>query len=255
MNLRLNSALLASGAHFLLSIFVALCMAGLVFYLWYPWPFDEVVRGRELFWLVIGVDVVCGPLLTLILWNPAKLRKELALDLGLIVSIQLAALVYGLHTVALARPVHLVFEVDRFRLVTAVEIASGDLPQAPSHLRSLPWTGPTLLGTRASRNSDETLHSIELSIAGQEPSVRPGWWQDYELSKKEILNRAKPMNILLDMRSEQRPLIEKAIRQSGRAEADLAWLPFTSAHTADWVVLLDNQTAIPLTYAHVDGFY
>lgn len=255
MGLRLKSALRASATHFLISAGVALGVAGLIFFVWYPWPFYEVVRGRELFWLVMGVDVVCGPLLTLVLWNPAKPRKELVLDLGLVALIQVAALGYGLHTVAEARPVHLAFEVDRLRLVTASEIKSEDLHEAPPHLRTLPWSGPTPIGIRASRNGDETLRSIELSVAGQEPSVRPGWWQDYELNTHDILKRAKPVQMLLDKYPQHQKLLEKAIHDAGRPQGELVWLPFTSGRVAEWVVFLDGKTAQPLAYAPVDGFF
>ena len=77
---------------------------------------------------MVGVDVVCGPLLTLVLFNPAKSRRELRLDLSLVAVIQLAALAYGLYSISLARPVIQAFETDRFAVVSAVEIDPGQLP-------------------------------------------------------------------------------------------------------------------------------
>ena len=44
--------------------------------------------------------------------------------------LQLAALVYGLHTVYIVRPVAMVFEVERFRLVTANDVLLDELPKA-----------------------------------------------------------------------------------------------------------------------------
>ena len=67
------------------------------------------------------MDVVCGPLLTLVLASPRKSRRERWLDFSLIGLIQLAALAYGMHSVWVARPVALVFEVDRLVVVTANE--------------------------------------------------------------------------------------------------------------------------------------
>ena len=43
--------------------------------------------------LMIGVDVVIGPLLTLIVFDPKK--KHLKFDLVVIAALQLAALAYG----------------------------------------------------------------------------------------------------------------------------------------------------------------
>ena len=57
-------------------------------------------------------------------------------------ALQIAALVYGLHTVYIARPVAMVFEVERFRLVTANDVPVEELPKAPPEFRELSLTGP-----------------------------------------------------------------------------------------------------------------
>src|SRR4051812_9236072 len=90
----------ASGIHLGVSLCVALCAALLVFAAWYPYPYREISGGRELFMIVTGVDVVLGPLITLTIFNPAKSRRELTLDLSVVAGIQIAALCYGLWTVA-----------------------------------------------------------------------------------------------------------------------------------------------------------
>ena len=107
---RFRSAARAAVAHLLCSVGVALLAGALVFGLWFPYPYRELAGGRELFLLIVAVDVVCGPLLTMVLYNPAKPRAELWRDLGLVVIIQLAALGYGLHVVWQSRPVYLVQE-------------------------------------------------------------------------------------------------------------------------------------------------
>ena len=241
-NSRFSSALRASFAHLLLSVLVAGLMAVLVFGVWYPWPLYELVSGRELFWLVVGVDVVCGPLLTMVLWNPAKPRRELALDLSLVVIVQAMALAYGMHTVVIVRPVHLVFETDRLRVVTASEIETDELPRAPPGLRQLPWTGPTLISLREPRDSQELVESIDLSATGQEPSLRPGWWQEYDLGVPQLLQRAKPVAQLAEAHPTQKKLIDDAVQKAGVPEASLLWIPLTSAKSMDWVVLLDKET-------------
>ena len=74
---RFLSAIRVACLHFLFSLVVALLAAALVFGLWYPFPYGHLSGGRELFLLVVAVDVVCGPLLTMVLFNPAKPRAEL----------------------------------------------------------------------------------------------------------------------------------------------------------------------------------
>lgn len=251
---RLSAALKAAAVHLGLSLLVAALAAALVFGLWYPYPYRELVGGRTLFMLVVGVDVVCGPLLTMVLFNPAKPRAELVRDLALVALIQLAALVYGMYSVALARPVHMVFEVDRLRIVTAAEIEPKDILKAKAPWNTLPWTGPSLIGVREIIDSDDMMKSLDLSLQGNEPSQRPHWWQDYSLSRAAVLKRAKPIGALRAKHPQKSDLIDTAVRESGQVESALVWLPLTSFRTTEWVALLDAKTALPLAYLPLDGF-
>jgi hypothetical protein len=112
----------ASLAHLAISGLVAALTAGLVFAFWYPMPYRESAGGRELFMLVLGVDVVLGPLLTLIVFDVRKSRRELARDLAVIGAVQLAGLAYGLYTVEGARPVAVALEGDRLRVVRSIDL-------------------------------------------------------------------------------------------------------------------------------------
>ena len=127
---RARGATKAAFVHFLGSICVASVAALLVLWVWYPHPYGLLSGGRHLFLLLMGVDVVCGPLLTLVLFNPTKPRSELLTDMALVVCIQLAALAYGLYTAQEARPLFLVHEVDRFRVVTAGDYGDVDVRDA-----------------------------------------------------------------------------------------------------------------------------
>ncbi|MDZ7910100.1 MAG: hypothetical protein U5N10_18975 [Gemmobacter sp.] len=114
---RMKAAGKAAFFHFLGSVLVACFAAVLVFLLWYPHPYGQLSGGSKLFAILIVVDVVCGPLLTLVLFSPRKSRREFFVDMSLVVLIQVAALSYGLYTMYQARPLFLVHEVDRFRVI------------------------------------------------------------------------------------------------------------------------------------------
>src|SRR5690606_15630395 len=116
---------------------VAGTIAMLVFWGWFPAPLHQLMGGLDLFLLIASVDVVCGPLLTLVVFTPAKSRVDLRRDLTLVVVIQILALGYGIHTLSYARPVALVFEVDRFRAVSYADLDEAEAPDAPSWAQ--PW--------------------------------------------------------------------------------------------------------------------
>ena len=73
-SLRFRSAIKAMGWHFGVSALVAAAVAVLVFMVWFPYPYRQLAGGTELFILVMAVDLVCGPLLTLVLFNLLNLN-------------------------------------------------------------------------------------------------------------------------------------------------------------------------------------
>lgn len=77
----------------------------------------------------------------MVLFNPQKPRRELNADLGLVILVQLMALAYGLYSLALARPVYLAYEVDRFRVVSVADIQEGELKPEWEGFCRLPWLG------------------------------------------------------------------------------------------------------------------
>ena len=116
MSIRLKAFFL----HLSLSAVIALLALLLVFGLWYPAPLHTAVGVTHIFLLLLLIDVVLGPLLTLLVYKAGK--KTLVFDLAVIAVLQLSALGYGLWTVAEGRPAWLVFNADRFDLVRVLDI-------------------------------------------------------------------------------------------------------------------------------------
>jgi len=259
---RLRLALKAAAWHAALSLAVAALVAVLVFGLWFPGPLRELAGGAELFWLIVGVDVVCGPLLTLVVFNPAKPRRELFRDLAWVALIQIAALAYGVHTLSYARPVALVFEVDRFRVVGHGDLDGADLAQLPDWAQPWRFSRARTLGTRAAASGEEQLASVQASLQGIEPSQRPSWWQEYALSTPAVLQRARPLSDLRGKHPAQGAVIDHAAMAAMRGArtgestdpAALRWLPIVSRRAMDWVVLIDPNTARLRGFVHLDGF-
>lgn len=254
-SVRVRAAMHAMVVHLCLSVLVASLMAALVFGIWFPYPFRDLAGGRILFWILIGVDVVCGPLLTGIVFDPRKSRRELTLDLSLIALVQLGALVYGAYSISQARPVVLAFETDRFVAVSASQIDITDLPRAAPQWQSLSWGGPILVGTRTSRDGLETLKSIEMSLQGIEPSARPDWWQSYDKSRPFAIQRMKSLSVMRDSQPpEAQVSIDAAVQKTGLPINQIHYLPLVSQKYLDnWIALLDHHANI-VGYAPIGGF-
>src|SRR3954452_13602215 len=117
----------ASGLHLLISILIASVVLTLMLGLWYPGPLFEAMGGEGLVFLLVGVDVVLGPLITLIVFKAGK--RGLKLDLAIIGLVQLAALLYGAHIMFIARPAFIAFVKDQFQVASAAQIDPENLAQ------------------------------------------------------------------------------------------------------------------------------
>ncbi len=87
----------------------------IVFLFWYP-GFSFRISGAVIpVFVLVGVDLVVGPMLTLIVYVHGK--WGLKFDLFFIAVVQLTALLYGSYTLYSERPSYMVFAVDRVSLV------------------------------------------------------------------------------------------------------------------------------------------
>lgn len=251
----LKDRFFAAGWHLLISAGIAALAAGLVFGLWYPGVFRQLAGGRELFLLVVSVDVVLGPLLTFAVFNRAKGWPHLRRDLAVIAALQLAALGYGMHTVYVARPVALVFEVDRLRLISALDVYEPELVQARPEYRQLPLTGPWLLSLRDAQPGAEKTDALMMALdQGVDMGQRPKFWQPYELSRAAVLAKSRPLNLLLTRYPHIRASVQEALAAQKTDAAAVRFLPLTGTRKGDWVALIDAQGR-PVHYVPVDGFF
>jgi hypothetical protein len=251
LNRRLRAAFQAFGRHLLISLVVASCAAAMVFLVWYPYPYSKLLGGRELFALMISVDVIVGPLLTLVVFSPNKSRTQLFRDLGVIVFVQVAALSYGLYTMMLARPVLLGFEGDRFRVVRAIDISNDENERAAVQSQFVSILGPKLIGVRLSKSGDKDyLQSIQLAVQGLHPAFRPSRWVNYQGQKLQVISSAKPLDLL----EKKYPQSKKLTEVKSLNESKLGYLPLVAGRHDDWVVLVDLNTAEPKAFLPLDGW-
>lgn len=255
---RFKSAARAASIHFACSLVVAAAAAVLVFLGWYPAPFYELSGGLKLFLVLVSVDVVCGPLLTFVLFNPAKKFAELTVDMSLVALVQLAALVYGMTVVYEARPLFLVHEVDRFRVIALPDLVGADMGKSLSALDPLMrprwFGGPVVVGIREPSSREERNEVLlDAMFGGRDYSQRPEFYIPYDSAFREkILTRAKSLQSYLEIYPDQ----------AGRARDVLADLSdemrkkvkiIPVLHKQEWVAMVDQSGEI-IGYLPGDGF-
>ncbi|MEE8058625.1 MAG: hypothetical protein V3T17_12425 [Pseudomonadales bacterium] len=127
MKLRVQSRWLAFLIHLALSFVIFIGLAALIFFWWFPGALFSAAGGWDGIKIVAAVDLVLGPLLTLIVYNAAKPLSELVRDLSIIVAVQFSCLVTGVYVVFDARPILVVHAYDTFYAFKRTEVVAGGI--------------------------------------------------------------------------------------------------------------------------------
>lgn len=120
----MNFRLTAFSLHLASSAAVLTLVLGALYLGWYRWPGWYLTEALHVIALVLIVDLLLGPVLTLTVANPVKPRKVFARDLAVILVVQVIALAFGTVTLWLGRPLYYTFSVDRLELVQSSEVTA-----------------------------------------------------------------------------------------------------------------------------------
>lgn len=131
----------AGSIHFAISLAVFLLLLTVIFSLWYPGILFSIDGGWNGLRILIGVDLVLGPLLTLIVFKSGK--PGLKFDLGCIATAQALCIAGGMWVVYQERPLALVLAYDTIYSLAAKEFA--DYERDPAVLDSIPGKSPKLI--------------------------------------------------------------------------------------------------------------
>ena len=244
--------LLAFGVHFIATALLAAAAAALIFLVWFPTPFDAMIGGARLFVLVVGCDLALGPLISLVIFNRGKSRRELVTDYTVVAIVQLVAMSYGIWVMAGSRPVYVAFAKDRFEVVAAQSIRDSDLAEAhdPRFARR-PLFGPEFVSVRV--ESADQQDALFQELAGRAPSARPKFYVPYAEAFEEIRKRGGQLVELEARHPEAKPLLDAAVAESGVPREPLRWLP-VAVRLGFWTALVDVRTGKPVAYAPVDPY-
>ncbi|WP_454254525.1 TfpX/TfpZ family type IV pilin accessory protein [Pseudomonas sp. Marseille-Q8238] len=227
----INPRIKAFVIHLLLSACLGLAVVYLVFFVWYPAPLHAAVGVTKIFLLLMGIDVVLGPCLTLLVYKRGK--KSLAMDLSIICALQFGALLYGLHAMAEGRPAWLVFVDDHFQLVRANEVDGRRLSEAKAEYRDPSWAGPRWVFAVEPENIAEKNDLLFESVfAGVGIAQRPNLYQPLSLAEFFVQKARKPLALLKEYNTQSS--VEAIL--GAYPEVD-GWVPL-KASQRDMVVLL-----------------
>ncbi len=231
----------AASLHLGISAIIGTIVVGTMLLVWYPGPFFTAMGGNDLVLILLGVDVVLGPVVTLVIFNRGKGLRLLRMDLAIIGTIQAVALAYGVHVIAEVRPVYMVFTVDRFDLVAANELDESELARvADPQFQGIPWGKPRTIAVKSPTEPSEQVRIIQSALRGADLQTFPQYYVKYEALAPRALKIAKPIAVLRRRHPEEAARIDRELAQIGRKEEALRFLPL-KARSRDYCVLLDAK--------------
>lgn len=208
----------ASLIHLFGSAAVLFLIFVLVRFVWYPEPFFSSASGINLMKILVPIDLVIGPLITLIIFNPKK--ASLKFDMAFVLACQIVFLCYGFWTIYSARPVYVAFDEDWFRLVAANEIDPKDQAKAKySAFRSLPLLGPQIIGTMMPVDPEKRAQLVVASVSGMGVQNLPEYYVPYNNVMpiaKSVAKSAKDLKFLTDDERQRALSFELKMTEQGR---------------------------------------
>jgi hypothetical protein len=232
---RVQAALIHLG----LSALVAATIVAVMLLVWYPSPYFAAAGGGTLLMLLIGVDVILGPLLTFIVYDPAK--KSLIYDLAVIAMLQIAALIYGVHVMAAARPAFVVYLRGGFDVVSANDVVTEGMAQAQlPEFQSVPLTGPRLAAARVPVDPGVQLRiGMEAAAGGADLTAYPRYYIPYATASREAAASGKPLAALAQASPENAAAVARLAASSGKSAEAMVYLPLHT-RSAQMSIVLDK---------------
>lgn len=220
--------------HLLASLIIAIISLAIVLLVWYPQPLYQATGVGKIFLVMLGIDVVLGPLLTFIVYKPKK--KTLKFDLTVIVLLQLTAFTYGFYHIYDGRPAWIVYNVDRFDLVKNNEIDSRKLMEALPEYQSVGSSGPRYIAAVIPIDDREVSQQILFDEVGYgiAPSQRPELYQPLYEVNDLLVEKAQPVDELYNYNYKVE--VEKILSQHPTVNS---YLPL-KAGALNMVVLIDK---------------
>ena len=221
--------------HLSVSLVVATLFLCWIFTVWYPMPLAKATGVTHIVLLTIAIDVIVGPILGFIVYKEYK--KSLKFDLMVIVLLQLAALSYGIYSLAEGRPVWMAFNGNRFELIRNNELIDIN---TDSHVNN-EYYHPSLLGPKyvavkiAEDQLEREKNMFEELQGGISLAQRPERYVTIAEANERMIETAEDVSDLKNYNSEI--VVNSILSKYSNVNSYLG----LKANAIDMTVLLDDK--------------
>ncbi|MDH3218322.1 MAG: hypothetical protein OEO19_02220 [Gammaproteobacteria bacterium] len=230
----LITKLKATSVHLCLSLAVFVYLVYQIYYNWYPQPYFEVDGGWQGIRLVAAVDLVLGPLITFLIFDLRKSRREILFDLLTIAVIQISALSYGVYATYTQRPVAIVL-IDEFVFSAIPEQYGGKL-KSLEDLRQYSDEHPPIIFAEMPTTEEGI---AEVNRFKLEERVLEHAQLDLYRPKAKLAQALRERQLLFGDRLDyygERDDYRAWLQQNGKSEDEVLIAPFGGRYGRVWLV-------------------
>lgn len=237
---------------FLIHLGISLVIFSVLLYFilveWYPQPLFNTDGGWQGIRLIAFVDIVLGPVLTLVVFKKGKPR--LKLDLGIIAAIQISALISGVFVVYGEHPVAVVLLQNRLTPITANQFS-----EAGIDLKSLYRYSdlrPPIIFARVPQDETE-LAKLTLKISGEGRSLRLAeelYEKLTDKNKKELKKQTLAVAKYVESDEAKSTVFNDFLNKDKYKNHSLIYFPLYSRYEYG-IAVLDSDTFEILDILHI----
>lgn len=237
----------AFATHLVISLVIILTILSILIFAWFPPPFFNTDGGWTGIRIIAGVDVVLGPLLTLIVFKPGK--PGLKFDLTVIGLMQLSALTWGIWMLHHERPIAAVYADDYFTPVTFFEIKPYGMTRQKLH--AFGDKPPYWIFSELPKDPDKLLKTrIEALHSGRPMSQLVDHYKPMDAkAMQEIRDKSIDMQRWLKNKPAKLKSYRQFLAEHGN-DADLVFVPW-HARKHYGIIALDTKTQKYVGILHI----
>ncbi|MBT8125631.1 MAG: hypothetical protein KJO81_12455 [Gammaproteobacteria bacterium] len=238
---------------FLIHLAISSAIIGIVFavifFFWYPRPYFQANGAWSVIRVLVMVDLVMGPLLTLVLFKKGK--PGLVFDISMVAFVQIAALVYGVQVIFGERPYYLVFAVDRVEVVGKVEVDANKIKYPD--LKIKPNKGPILVFADFPEDKEERNKILFEVVTEGKPDLerRPEYYHPYISNADRVIQKGKSLSLLVGDNKDSKIKVDRFLKRYNGKLEDYLFLPMVGKNN-DMALVIDKITGLPVDGIAVD---
>jgi hypothetical protein len=239
----------ASLLHLSLSLVLVTLIIGTTLFFLFPTLFIQVTDFKEVASIIISVDLILGPLLTFVVFNPEKKKRLLYLDFAVIGAIQLSALFYGAYSLFQIHPVYVTFNVDRFTIVTAKD-AEPQKALVEEYKISKMSAGKLAYAKMPEDQEKQNELLLNATMGGEDLEQKEEYYEPVKDNLSSIIARSLNPEKIFKNTKERGKAKDFLMKYEDKLDT-YAFLPLNSLKK-DAIIVIDKKTAEPVATLDID---